>query len=201
MAVLIFKKGHRIHDRQPQSAASTIDRVTSWLEEDDSDEEEDGEKPTFPRPVTLFAHRSYGARDQYPDGVADVVGYWAENRILGGVIVFDRSKAWAHDEPRPEPNVWLHSDRDGVTLRLCQLLDEQQQALVEFLLSPSVGACPCPLSASDKNRTRLDPDVATDKKVYRDVWERAPNLNRGRGARGVGGCCPRELDYPELKRW
>ncbi len=168
--------------------------------EDDSDEdesEEDDERPEFPRPTTLFAHRLYTARDQYPNGVADVVGYWAENRILGGVIVFDRSKAWGHDEPQPEPNVWLHSDRDGVTLRLCQVLDEQQQALVEFLLSLSLGACPCPLSASDRNRTRLDPDLATDKKVYRDLWEREPNFDTGRGARGVGGCCPLELDYPE----
>ncbi len=195
MAVILFLRGHRIHDRQPRNAASTINRVTSWLLEDEDPEIKEKSKPR--RPATLFAHRSYDARKQYPNGVADVVGYWAENRILGGVIVFDRSSAWGRNEPRPEPNVWIHSDRDGVTLRLCQLLDEQQQALVGFLRSLSVGACPCPLSASDRNRERLDPEDGTDWKVYRDVWERAPNLNTRRGAHGVGGCHPLALDYPE----
>jgi hypothetical protein len=28
--------------------------------------------------------------DQYPDGLADVAGYWAEDRIFGGVVLFDR---------------------------------------------------------------------------------------------------------------
>jgi hypothetical protein len=39
---------------------------------------------------TLFRHEWYSDYDQYPDGVADMVGYWAEARILGGVVLFDR---------------------------------------------------------------------------------------------------------------
>lgn len=32
---------------------------------------------------SLFFHKQYRDYDQYPDGVADIVGYWAEARILG----------------------------------------------------------------------------------------------------------------------
>jgi hypothetical protein len=32
----------------------------------------------------------YGDYDEYFDGVADMVGYWAEARILGGVVLFNR---------------------------------------------------------------------------------------------------------------
>ena len=44
-------------------------------------------------PPTLFRHEWYGDYDQYPDGVADMVGYWAEARILGGVVLFDRNES------------------------------------------------------------------------------------------------------------
>ncbi|KAK4149612.1 hypothetical protein C8A00DRAFT_18719 [Chaetomidium leptoderma] len=184
MAVLLFKQGYQIHDRESRNAASTINLLQ------------------FPPPATLFAHYSYRARDQYPDGVADIVGYWAENRILGGVMIFDRSEA-RDDERTPEPNVYLHSDRAGVTIRVCQVIDEQQQALVDFLMSSPVGTCPCPLSASDKNLKRFDAEYATENEAYRDIWERElPNRHKGRGARGVGGCFPDPLDYPKraLKR-
>jgi hypothetical protein len=30
------------------------------------------------------------AFDQYPNGFAVVAGYWAEAKIFGGVVVFDR---------------------------------------------------------------------------------------------------------------
>lgn len=41
-------------------------------------------------PYTMFCHPWYRDYDQYPGGLADSVGYWAEGRILGGVILFDR---------------------------------------------------------------------------------------------------------------
>lgn len=34
----------------------------------------------------------YTRSDQYPKGVADVVGYWAETHLFGGVVVFHRGK-------------------------------------------------------------------------------------------------------------
>lgn len=44
------------------------------------------------RDPTAFAHGPYIAVDQYPNGAVDTVGYWAEARIFGGVVVFDRGK-------------------------------------------------------------------------------------------------------------
>ena len=189
-AVALFHQRHRIHDRQIEDPAHTIDAVTSWFAQ--------------PRPgcrtirsgPTMFMTLCYGAVEQYPDGLADVVGYWAENFILGGVVVFDRSEAWA-DDSRPEPNVYLHPDRDEVTFRLCQALDKQQQSLINFLLSSSDNPqpCPFPISPSERNLKRLDPDDATRSKVYRDVWERAP-------ARGAYDHCVKSvMDYPERARW
>jgi hypothetical protein len=31
--------------------------------------------------------------EQYPDCIANVVGYWAELRIFGGVVVFERGES------------------------------------------------------------------------------------------------------------
>lgn len=47
----------------------------------------------IPPPPSMFNHPYYTYPDQYPNGVADVVGYWAENRILGGVVLFNRKKS------------------------------------------------------------------------------------------------------------
>lgn len=41
-------------------------------------------------PSTLFCHAWYRDYEQYPQGIADCVGYWAEARIFGGVVLFDR---------------------------------------------------------------------------------------------------------------
>ncbi|KAJ9642459.1 hypothetical protein H2199_004840 [Coniosporium tulheliwenetii] len=39
---------------------------------------------------TDFMHEDYDAWEQYPQGIADVVGYWAEYHLFGGVVLFDR---------------------------------------------------------------------------------------------------------------
>lgn len=45
---------------------------------------------TLPR--LAFRNKHYRDAEQYPDGDADVAGYWAETKILGGVAVFDRGQ-------------------------------------------------------------------------------------------------------------
>lgn len=42
---------------------------------------------------TDFMHGDYRDLEQYPKGVADVVGYWAECHLFGGVVVFDRGES------------------------------------------------------------------------------------------------------------
>ncbi|SPN99222.1 uncharacterized protein DNG_02259 [Cephalotrichum gorgonifer] len=41
-------------------------------------------------PPAVFSHASYRDFDQHPEGIADMVGYWVEGQIFGGVVVFDR---------------------------------------------------------------------------------------------------------------
>lgn len=41
-------------------------------------------------PPTPFYANWYMNSDKYHNGLADVVGYWAELRIFGGVVLFDR---------------------------------------------------------------------------------------------------------------
>lgn len=42
---------------------------------------------------TPFFLDEYGDPERYPEGVADVAGYWAENWIFGGVVVFSRGES------------------------------------------------------------------------------------------------------------
>ena len=44
----------------------------------------------YPPHLTLLSHPDYDFQDDYPRGSADTVAYWAEDRIFGGVVLFDR---------------------------------------------------------------------------------------------------------------
>jgi hypothetical protein len=114
MAVLLFKWDHRVHDDfwRARGPAYTVDLVTSW----ESDLKRENPHRRRPGP-TLLNHVSYNTRDQYPDREADIVGYWAENILLGWVVMFDRSDSWDDAQGKPEPTstftrtaTWLLSE-------------------------------------------------------------------------------------------
>lgn len=44
-------------------------------------------------PPTLFYANQYLDPKRFPHGLADVAGYWAELRIFGGVVLFDRGQS------------------------------------------------------------------------------------------------------------
>ena len=44
-----------------------------------------------PQP-TVFFHDSYEAFHQYPQRVADIAGHWAESRLFGRAVLFDRGE-------------------------------------------------------------------------------------------------------------
>ena len=162
----------------------------------------------YPR-ATLFNHPHYLDDDVYPEGLADVVGYWAEDRILGGVAIFDRRRdASPSDNTDPPPNVYFHSCRDRVTDRPYQLLDEQQELLLSFLLGSDTSSClpsssappPCPLPilGGKQNRTRVDYITAiTRDQIYRDIWERKPPTKQM--IRLLQRRPQDEIDYPEIR--
>jgi hypothetical protein len=41
---------------------------------------------------TPFSIWRYDDPNQYPDGLADVAAYWAEDQIFGGIVLFDRGE-------------------------------------------------------------------------------------------------------------
>ncbi len=49
--------------------------------------------PPFPTPFTLPC---YADPEQYPRGVSALPGYWAEDRIFGGVALFRRDTETSH---------------------------------------------------------------------------------------------------------
>ncbi len=78
IAVQLFKQG---------PLRPTTDHLMSWRPSPDFQVDyRDGTSPTW------FRHPWYRNYEQYPSGIADGVGYWAEAHILGGVVLFDRRK-------------------------------------------------------------------------------------------------------------
>jgi hypothetical protein len=77
IAASLFKNAEGGHQKQnhtghPTSHASNLD-------------------DTILRPQpTDFIHPDYDAWEQYPQGISDIVGYWAEYKLFGGVVLFDR---------------------------------------------------------------------------------------------------------------
>lgn len=48
----------------------------------------------------------YKDYETYPNGPADMIGYWAENFIIGGVLLFDRREPGsAIDDLAPDVDV------------------------------------------------------------------------------------------------
>ncbi|GAW20479.1 hypothetical protein ANO14919_099850 [Xylariales sp. No.14919] len=189
LAVCLFQKDYLpLHDRfgapcQSSDGASDVQAVTSWTPPPLKSSSAPAKAPL----PTLFAHPAFIAHEQYPDGVGDMVGYWAEDRILGGVSLFDRSQLWKNGDE--EPNIYFQSSRPQKTWWIWQLTDRQQQELIrlvcpEFNHSPENKEsdaqdpiCPLPISFRQcrERRRVVDPEYAVViNKIYRDAWERPP---------------------------
>ncbi|KAG8164394.1 hypothetical protein KVR01_006312 [Diaporthe batatas] len=141
--------------------------------------------------LTPFCLKEY-ANPEYPDGVADIVGYWAENWIFGGVVVFSRGESGAeliNESPRFTKqkcnDVWLHSFREGATYRneVRALTEDQLTRLLSFLESEPAGSsaqetavendCPLPIKLRFHYKLRRDADnCIPEHNIYRDRWER-----------------------------
>ncbi len=135
MLIVAYKLIHQYQAASPGSrafntllielVARVVHQVAVWLyKQDTSRHKEDAlglwrpdeeEKDDFPRtfPSTLFCHEWYRDYDQYPEGIADCVGYWAENRIFGGVVLFDRR------DPESEPEAAVSSEPGAPGGRCC----------------------------------------------------------------------------------
>jgi len=184
IGTLLFQLGLRMHE-------GDIESIDQW------DDEPPDATPVAPLRPTLFNHHAYIHDDIYPSGVADMAGYWAENRVLGGVTVFDRQGE--QRVPAFPPNAYFHSCRHGVTYRYYQLRDEQQGALLSFLLArnPDSANSPLPILADNHNLVRVNEEHALQHHLYRDEWERKPPTQWH--LRKMGRAPRSTLDYPEAE--
>lgn len=90
IAVFLFELKKKFHK-------GDIESVVSYRQPDQAVEYIPGEWMTLyneeqPYP-TLFTFSHYNCPEQYPHGLADVAAYWAEDRIFGGVLLFDRGES------------------------------------------------------------------------------------------------------------
>lgn len=208
IAVTLYKLDLSLGNHRDWAAwvAPTSDKVFYWGHPD-------GKLPT------LFYHDQYQERSQYSEGIADMVGYWAESQIFGGVVLFDRRRP---DEREPHEDVsflpssrlltrlkaanssqpdalYFHSDRKMVAYRIWQLLDTQKKQLLDFLLAEhNTVPSPFPILADDNNLTRIDPEEPIrETGIYRDLWERKP-LGDDDGDSQSHCCAYNCLDYPSI---
>lgn len=93
IAVILYNLGLNLGNHQDWAAwtAPTSDRVTYSRHPDG-------------KLTSLFYQDQYRDHNQYPQGAADMVGYWAESQIFGGVVLFDRRRP---DEREPHEDVSL----------------------------------------------------------------------------------------------
>ncbi|KAK4243685.1 hypothetical protein C7999DRAFT_44559 [Corynascus novoguineensis] len=166
IAAILFQSDDKVHTKEH------IHNVISWKKE--SEWTDIGcRHPVFQEypdpPPTLFYHCEYMDHQQYPHGLADVAGYWAEDRILGGVTVFSRGKSGTECN-----DIYSHSARADYTPRVWRLLDSQFNDLTEFLLSEQPSATPLPILPSEENEPRYHSwDAMAVHRTFRDAWERA----------------------------
>jgi len=136
-------------------------------------------------PVTFFYHRWYNNTMHYRDGYRDQIGYWAENRILGGVLLLDRSKGlW---DPT-NTDLYLHPDRADVPEEIFKLSAFQKRKLVELCMVGEAGQAPTldgpwtlpvlPHTGRPDHRGRVSEAVTTPyvhlvhSMIFRDAFER-----------------------------
>ncbi|KAK4653544.1 hypothetical protein QC762_507860 [Podospora pseudocomata] len=87
LAFLVYQGHPKLHSQEEIDKTVSWTVPPRWIEDDGLKPR--WEKVTEPHP-TLFYHVDYLDHDRYAHGLADVVGYWAEDRNFGGVVLFDK---------------------------------------------------------------------------------------------------------------
>lgn len=91
-----------------------------------------------------------------------MAGYWAEMRIFGGIVLFDRG------ESENECNgIYIHNKRYTT---VAPPTEAQFNNIVEFLLTegPVYENCPLPIKITPENRWRWDPyDAMTRYHIFK----------------------------------
>ncbi|KAF2762204.1 hypothetical protein EJ05DRAFT_497065 [Pseudovirgaria hyperparasitica] len=127
------------------------------------------------RPPTELYHGYYQDHDQYPRGVADIVGYWAETRLFGGVILFDRgaSESEAID-------VFFHPDYFQGVGNIYQVSDTQLQNLMAFALEHEPTS-ESPRFSHEWGLRKFKSWTSMQANVFRDRYERKIPVDANHG--------------------
>ncbi|KAK4246585.1 hypothetical protein C7999DRAFT_42006 [Corynascus novoguineensis] len=167
IAAILFQSDDKTHTKEHIHTVHSWKREPEW---EDMGRREPVLFEYFDPPPTLFCHCEYlDHHQQYPHGLADVAGYWAEDRILGGIAVFDRGKSGTECK-----DIYFHSSRERYTPRVWRLLDSQLNDLREFLFSEQPSATPLPILLSEENEPRYNSwDAMAVHQIFRDPRERA----------------------------
>jgi hypothetical protein len=224
VALAVHEVAVRLFTLQPKChSAEMIERVTMFRHQGDwmqwgrkmiRDPTYDFYYARYPQPHTLFSISHYYETDQYPNGWADAAGFWAEDQIFGGVVLFDRGESGVevcnprvNIRPRnviltlfQNKDIYFHSGRKDSTWRIWRLLEKQLDSMVEYMLTAddvAKGESPFPTLDTRQNLHRHDPwDAMALHHVYRQRWERkigdTKDENEGSSTRSVN-------DYPELE--
>ncbi|POR31120.1 Uncharacterized protein TPAR_08694 [Tolypocladium paradoxum] len=144
-------------------------------------------------PPVPFYHNFYKAFDQYPRGRANMVGYWAESKILGGVALFNRGPSDLECN-----ELLIHGSLREGPMTIYPLTNSQWHAFASFLTSDAAAAanmpCPLPLQATSQNLPRYTLYFAMKyQHIFRDRFAfRLPARFEFPDSRDIS-----EVDYPE----
>lgn len=89
IAAQIFTLDEKFHPQSEIDSTTAAQREPLTLT---SNQGETAQVKQAPPPKTLFFHTNYQDYHQYPNGIADIAAFWAEDRIFGGIFVFDRGE-------------------------------------------------------------------------------------------------------------
>ncbi|KAB5547036.1 hypothetical protein GE09DRAFT_1129682 [Coniochaeta sp. 2T2.1] len=154
----------------------------------DSAEPAFSSEPRLPvhRAPSSFYHHSYQDFDQYPNGISDVVGYWAEARILGGVMVFDRGESGTECR-----DVYLHSNYVNQSATIYPPTPQQYETLINFLIGPDILDRPCPLPIHATSENRCD---FCSQTLFNPSFSRQSRASVYSEAQHVGGTIASNVD-------
>ncbi|KAK1770183.1 hypothetical protein QBC33DRAFT_313530 [Phialemonium atrogriseum] len=119
--------------------------------------------PKMPRRPAEFFHMFYMDWEHYPCGAADVVGYWAEYRLFGGVVLFDRGMSKTEFKDVYIQPIGRH--------HIFKLSETQIQNCVSILLSESTldqDTSKAFRFRAEKYTVRIDPYEPSMSHVSRD---------------------------------
>ncbi|KAJ6785168.1 hypothetical protein PWT90_09564 [Aphanocladium album] len=115
-------------------------------------------------PASPSCHANYTQHEQYPNGASELAGFWAEDQIFGGVVLFDRGDCGTEAK-----SVWLHSSKHSWTTRIWKPLEWQMRAMKRFFETGRLEDIAEEADEREKELARIM--SARQRKFLREPWK------------------------------